>query len=155
MRKLWECQDWTQYIPKDCRTRLRLRFDKGVDEEVKRACKEFVNWLREYYEFPMRVPIYFKATKTIRTRSGEEASASFFRPYDKEQEPYIRIAVDDYYDMLERSGKDNALGGILGSIAHELSHYFQWIKDLEFSERQALYYRREILYDYAETREHP
>ncbi|MCB6415509.1 hypothetical protein LI221_10615 [Faecalimonas umbilicata] len=60
---------------------------------------------------------------------------------------------------MERVGKDNALAGILHSITHELSHYYQWIKDydidIEKSERQAKYYATVIVEDYAETREHP
>ncbi len=51
---------------------VRLRFDQG-DPEVRRACKQFVNWLREWYEFPVRVPIYFK-NKNKYTRSGRTSS---------------------------------------------------------------------------------
>ena len=116
--------------------------------------------LREEYEFPMRVPIYFRAKKNIVSqKTGELVSATFWGPYDKTLEPYIRIAVGDYEDLLRDSGQDNALAAILHSIAHELTHYFQWIKDLNFvdsrGEKQALYYSREIIYDYAETRDHP
>lgn len=159
MRRLWECKDWSYFIKQKCRTGVRLRFDKDVDPEVKRACKEFVSWLRTQYEFPMRVPIYFKAAKNIVSIDGQMASAAFWGPYDKSQEPYIRIAVGDYQELLAERGKDNALAANLGAIAHELSHYYQWIKDYNFDvekcERQAKYYAREILYDYAETREHP
>ena len=161
MRKLWTCEDWNRYVDPSCRKGLRLRFDRGVDPEVRRACMEFARWLRKEYEFPMRIPIYFKKTATIRARSGERASASFFGPFDKTVEPYARIAVGDYYDLLEEWGKDNALGGILGSMIHELTHYFQWLKnnddfwDDQKKERQAKYYTKEILGDYAETREHP
>ncbi|MGI6014419.1 MAG: ImmA/IrrE family metallo-endopeptidase [Oscillospiraceae bacterium] len=159
MRRLWECSDWNTFLENNRRKGVRLRFDKDVDDEVRRASKEFVNWLRRRYDFPMRVPIYFKASRTIRSLDGEEVSATFFGPYDKTLEPYIRIAVGDYKDLLDERGKDNALGAILHSVAHELSHYFQWIKDYNFleerCERQARYYASEILYDYAEVREHP
>ena len=117
--------------------------------------------MRKEYEFPIRVPIYFKNTLFLHTLSGEVASASFFAPYDKSVEPYIRIAVGDYYDLLAKWGKDDALAAILSSMIHELSHYFQWLKD-DYNigndqklEKQAKYYVREILLDYAETREHP
>ena len=43
-----------------------MRFDKNVDVEVKRACKEYVQWLKSIYRFPVRVPIYFKETKYIK-----------------------------------------------------------------------------------------
>lgn len=159
MRKLWECKDWSSFIKQGCRTGIRLRFDKEVDPEVKRACKEFVSWLRTQYEFPVRVPIYFKAAKSIISIDGEIGVASFFGPNDKSQEPYIRIAVGDYQEMLVERGKDDALAANLGAIAQELSHYYQWIKGYDFDNakcrRQAQYYAGEILCDYAETREHP
>ena len=53
------------------------------------------------------------------------------------------------------------------SIAHELSHYFQWIKRHEEWDgegtyddqcgmmRQAVYYAREIVRDYADVVDHP
>ncbi len=159
MRRLWECNDWSVYVPEDCRRGIRLRFDKGVDDEVRRACKEYVNWLRTQYEFPMRVPIYIKASEYVTTSTGEECSAVFLGPYDKTLEPYIKVSAGDYPDLLAKCGKDNALAAILHSITHELSHYFQWLKDFDDNpkrdERQAKYYSSEIMYDYAETREHP
>ncbi len=68
----------------------------------------------------------------------------------------IFLINDSKEDVLYR---DNALAAILNSIAHELSHYFQWIKDFDYSkkkeERQAKYYSKKILQKYAEIREHP
>ena len=159
MRRLWECKDWSRYVSSDCRTGIRLRFDKNVDPEVKRACKEYVCWLREYYEFPMRVPIYFKEAPYVKMSTGERCSALFFGPYDKSVEPYIKVSTGDYSELLENWGKDDALAAMLHSITHELSHYYQWLKDMEINsekdERQALYYATVIVRDYAQTREHP
>ena len=163
MRRLWNCKDWSIFADSNCRKGIRLRFDKEVDKEVRRACKEYVCWLRTQYDFPVRVPIYLKASKYVTTSKGEKVSAVFFGPYDKSAEPYIKVSVGDYHDLLEMFGKDNALAAILHSITHELSHYFQWIKHHEewinaaddFFERQAKYYATEIIYDYAEVREHP
>ena len=174
MRRLWECKDWGKYIDWECRSGIRLRFEKGVDPEVKRACTEFVWWLREEYEFPIRVPIYFKVSKQVKARiTGELCSATFFGPIDLHEEPYIRVAVGDYEDLLKewfngdvQKTKDNALAAMLHSIAHELSHYFQWIKRHEEwdgdgtyeearDERQAVYYAREIVRDYADVVDHP
>lgn len=159
MRRLWECNDWSTFVSEDCRKGIRLYFDRDVDKEVKRASKDFVDWLAEQYEFPIRIPIYFKTCKHIISRNGEEASAAFLGPFDKREEPYIRIAVGDYQELKGKRGQDNALASILHSIAHELTHYYQWVKnsdcDIAKMERQAQYYAREILYDYAEIREHP
>ena len=143
----------------NCRTGLRLIIDKNVDPEVKRACKEFCQWLRSEYYFPVRVPLYIKATDHIKALDGELVSATFFFPLNKNDEPYARVSTGDYQKLYEKQGKDNALAAILGSIAHELTHYFQWINGIELTEigeeRQAKAYSGYILDEYKETRKHP
>ena len=71
-------------------------------------------------------------------------------------EPYIRIATGDYLVLCEKWGEDNARIEILKSIAHELSHYFQWVNQLQLTEigeeRQAKKYDRLIIDQYLETR---
>lgn len=90
---------------------------------------------------------------------GEYVSAIFFNPYDKFTEPYIRVSTGNYEELLAKLGQDNALANILSTIAHELTHYFQWINDIQLTEigceRQARAYSEFILDEYAETREHP
>ncbi|BCJ93592.1 hypothetical protein acsn021_11610 [Anaerocolumna cellulosilytica] len=141
------------------RTGLRFRFQREVNCNVKRACKDFGNWLRKEYEFPIRVVIYFKSTPYIKAMDGDYVSATFFEPFDKLVKPYIRVATGDYEEMLSEWGEDNALAAILGSVAHELTHYFQWINDSTLMnmgmERQANNYRKKIIKAYAKTREHP
>ncbi len=143
----------------DHRTGLRVDFEKSVDPEVKRACKEFVLWLRSSISFPMRVRVYVKASKKIRAQDGERVFGTCLLPYEREQEPYIRIATGDYQELVKKHGKDNALARILFTIAHELAHYFQWLNDLKLTpkgeERQATNYANRIIDEYAETRDHP
>ena len=62
----------------------------------------------------MRVPIYFKNQKVVYSRSGEPFSGIFSGPYALDVEPYIRIAVGDYPDLLVARGQDDALAAILG-----------------------------------------
>lgn len=147
------------YEKRNVRRGLRLRFDNNVDAEVRRACKEFCNWLRHNYIFPFRIPIYIKSSYYIKSMDGDKVSATFFQPYDKLTESYIRIAAGDYYDMLNKWDKDQALGAILHSIAHELTHYFQWINDISLTdigyERQASVYAKAVVDEYAKIREHP
>ena len=153
-------------VPGGPRTGLRLRFQPGVDPEVRAACIRFAVWLRRTYVFPVRVPVYVKAAATVTCQDGEEASAVFFGPDDPAQEPYIRLSAGDYPALRQRWGRDKSLGAILHSLAHELSHYFQWLNhhDVWLSddpetncrlERQAVYYADAILDDYAETVDHP
>lgn len=70
----------------------------------------------------------------------------FFGPYDIYVEPYIRVAVGDYKELLKTEQKDDVLAGYLCSIAHELTHYFQWInKNLKGSFTMAKKIQRGIL----------
>lgn len=157
---LWTLSNWEIYYNSgNTRTGIRLRFDKDVNVEVKRACKEFCSWLRRNYYFPISVSIYIKSSKKIKAMDGDYVSATFFEPADRYKEPYIRVSTGDYEDILNKRGKDNALAAILHSIAHELSHYYQWINDVNLTEigeeRQAKSYAGFIIDEYAETREHP
>jgi len=159
---IWTLRKWEKrynILDSGHRTGVRLKFDKDVDHEVKRACKKFLSWLRKEYFFPVRVPVYIKATTQIKAKDGEMVSATCYVPFSIHEEPYIKISAGDYYEMKNKRGKDNALASILGSIAHELTHYFQWVNGLEYTaigeERQAKQYVRYILDEYRETREHP
>ena len=157
---IWKMKKWQEYY-KDhpCRSGIRVRYEKEVDSEVKRAIKECLYWLRTEYTFPKRIRLYVKAERRIRAQNGDNVCGTFFRPVDRDQEPYIKVATGDYLELLEERGKDNALACILYTILHELSHYFQWLNDLDLTligeERQATNYSRLLMRDYASTREHP
>ena len=147
------------YFKEPRREGIRLRFEKDVCSEIREECIQFVQWLRKEYQFPMRVVIYVKNAEQMKAMNGEMVSATFFGPYDLMQEPYIKVATGDYEENAEKWGKDSALTAILLTIAHELTHYFQWINSLSLTpigqERQATKYARYIMDDYAETRDHP
>lgn len=158
---IWNKTDWKAFYGNEIkRSGLRVRFDSGVDDEVKRACKEFISWLRLQYAFPKRVRLYIKKDRRVKCKySHEIACGVFFRPANRDVEPYIRIATGDYIELVQKYGVDNALATILWSIAHELTHYFQWLNDLDLTfigeERQATNYANKIIDEYAQTREHP
>jgi hypothetical protein len=135
---------------------LRIRSEQGVHPEVRGACLEFAKWLRIEFEFPIRVPVYLKKSDQIKnTFTKELVSATFFAPYDKEQEPYIRTATGDYMKLVQEIGQDDALASILNSIAHELGYYYQWIDDEELEEESAEDTPDYIMDLYANTRDHP
>lgn len=157
---VWNMVYWKRfYKQEDIRSGLRLHCDKTLDSQVKRACKEFCAWLRANYTFPLRVNIYLKDSDRIRASDGELVYGIWYKPYDKYKEPYIKIAAGDFNKLLKERGRDNALASYLFDIAHELTHYFQWINSLklkeEAEESQAERYSRMIVYDYAEVKEHP
>ena len=138
---------------------IRFRYERNVPPEVKQAVAHFAQWLRSEYVFPIRVPVYVKGEKTIRAKDGDQVVGTFFEPFSYEDEPYIRIATGDYDDLVIKYGKDNALAAILTALAHEITHYFQWINNIQITdagrERQAAKCAKQVLEAYAETRDHP
>lgn len=73
MDHIWTIENWKQNIDlmeEGHRTGFRLRFDSGIDPEVRRACKEFAAFLRKEYFFPLRVVAYIKNKKKIRAMDG-------------------------------------------------------------------------------------
>ena len=158
---IWTTDRWRKFFADmpDRRTGIRIRVEPSVDDEVKSACKNFVRWLRSEYDFPLRVPIYVKSAHYLTSLDGEKAVGTFFEPFDYSVEPYIRIATGDYRTLKQSIGRDNALASILLTIAHELTHYYQWINRIELTavgmERQAARYAHDIVDEYAATREHP
>ena len=158
---IWTKPDWEKMLPHDPfrRTGLRFRYGGDVPPEVKRACSQFGIWLRTQYFFPLRVVVYVKGSKTIRTQDGDHVVGSFFEPFSYSDEPYIRIAAGDYDDLVNAWGKDRALASILLTLAHELTHYYQWINNIPLTpigrERQAGRYAALVINEYASTRDHP
>ena len=158
--KLWQSEEWKNfYKDGQHRTGLHVRYESGVDPEVKRAIGEYVAWLRSQYEFPKRLRLYVKRDRRIRATDGSLVCSTFFRPADRNSEPYIRAATGDYAELLQKWGKDNALAAQLSSIARMITHYYQWLNDVELTligeDRQAAVYAKASLTTYAQTRDHP
>ena len=87
-------------------------------------------------------------------RDGDLVYGTFFEPISHDIEPYIRIAAGNFHEMSCSWGYENALFAILSDIAHELTHYYQWINDVQYTqerkERQAKYYAKRIINMYAD-----
>lgn len=142
------------------RSGLRIRNEKDVDFEIKRAVIEFAQWVRKNYDFSVRIVVYIKNREFIKAKDGELVSATCFLPCSKNVEPYARVSIGNYEEEKRRSGIDNALAGILCSAAHELTHYFRWMNDEEFEdnekeERVVSRMAKRMIKSYATTREHP
>ena len=158
---IWTIDKWTRNLePPDVRRKgLRLRFDADVDPEVRAAVKTFCAWLRKEYAFPLRVPVYVKSARRIKAKDGDLVCGTFFEPEAFNVEPYIRIATGDYQELKLEIGPDDALASILSTLAHELTHYFQWINGLDLTEigreRQASQYQKYISDEYALAGDHP
>lgn len=117
------------------RSGLRVRCEQGVNSKVRQSCLDFAKWLRLSFEFPIRVVVYLKKAYQIKTQDGKEmVSATFFGPYSKKEEPYIRVSTGDFQELVSVQGEDNAILAILNSIAHEIIHYQQWLSNPDFDE---------------------
>lgn len=144
------------YDNADVRTGIALRFEKGVHSDIKSLFLDFAKWLRKKYYFPIRVVVYVKESETVTLMNGNVAWGSF-RYFDTFDEPYIRIPTGDYSEQAEIEGKENAAYTILSSLVHELTHYFQWVNQIEQTDRgsewQANYYRNRIIDLYLSDKE--
>jgi hypothetical protein len=76
-------------------------------------------------------------------------SASFFAPYKRNVEPFIRIATGDYVALKAKSGRNNALASILCSLAHEIVHYQQWCNKRKLDEKEARQKANQIIKSYS------
>lgn len=158
---LWDLKEQENLQDEVPRKRgLSIRVEKNVNKEVRCAILKFARWLRKEYSFPYRVIVYVKASERVRTMNGEMVYDTCFRPADKTDTPYIRISTGDYESLVAERGRDNALAAILCSMASMLTHYYQWVHDMddlteEEEEQQADQYANLILTAYAQTCDHP
>ena len=102
------------------------------------------------------ISVFFYNEETVKTSSGDYVSAFFWGPYDRMEKPYIKIATGDYNKVLREYDGNNSTTMIrfLQTMAHELSHYYQWLqsdweeKSNQQIEKQARYYAKAVVYDY-------
>lgn len=109
MEHIWTIENWEKNInlhEQGHRTSLRIRFDKDIDSEVRRSCKEFVSFLRKEYFFPLRVVVYVKNVKKLIAIDGDKVYGTFWSMNDDYSvEPHIRVATGDYNDLCNKWGK--------------------------------------------------
>ncbi len=137
------------------RSGLRLRFEKGVATELRETFLRFADWLRMVYEFPIRITVYIKNSDFIVASDKDMVAGTFFGPYDKEQEPYIKIAAGEFTKERERHSHREIAYDFCAVLAHELTHYFQWVGNQTLSKRgeewQATFYANRVVYEYIEA----
>jgi hypothetical protein len=133
---------------------LRIRGHRG-DPEVRAALIRYARWLRGEYDFPVRVPVYLLPGTSLRTINGQLVAASFFAPWSRAEEPYIRIATGDYRELKAAEGRDNALAAVILSMSHECVHYQQWVETGNIWERGVARKALGMLRRYSSTVGHP
>ena len=122
---------------------------------VRAALLRYASWLRSQLEFPVRVPVYLLAGKSVRTVDGRLGSASIFLPWNRKVEPYIRIATGDFQELRRAHGRDNALAAYLSSLSHEIVHYRQWVETGRSWEEGVVTKAKRLVDRYARTVDHP
>lgn len=129
-----------------------LHFDKGIEECVRTSYLSFARWLRKTYIFPVHINVYVLNAEKLRLQNGRMAYGSFC--WFEKRPPRIKIASAIERHLEKEYTIEEIQEQILSSFVHELSHYYQWVLDLEqsnaVSERQANYYRYRILDRYYE-----
>lgn len=156
--------DKSKYMDAIDFTGIRLRFYDGVDDNVKRACKEFCKWLRRKYWFPIRCTIHVYNEAYIEN-VGRKCSSVFYYSADEEKEifPFIHLVTGNYRKNILKYGVDNVLASYLSDIAHELTHYFQWYfyelgsdhRTNRSIENEATRWANYILCEYKSIKKHP
>jgi len=122
---------------------------------VRAAFHRYASWLREQFEFPIRVPVYLLSGRRVRTSDGRLCTASIFLPWNRSVEPYIRVATGDYDELRRAKGRDNALAAYLHSLSHEIVHYRQWVHSGDVSEQGVVAKAKRLVESYARTVDHP
>ena len=160
MNRIWSLTNWKSnpiLNQKSKKSGIRLRFDQGINADLRMECLNFINWLRKQYCFPVRVTIYVKNQRRIKAKDGELVCGTCWMPFDYSKEPHIRIATGDYAEMCSKKGRKHGLYQILWCFAHELTHYFQWLNNINLSligeERQASRIASFVLEQYADTKD--
>jgi hypothetical protein len=136
------------------RTGLRIRGQRS-HPEVRVAVIRFAKWLRVEFDFPIRVPVYLLPGEDFLTIEGERCVASFFAPWDRTEEPYIRLATGDYPKLKKERGRDDALASILDSLARQIVRYQHWVHTGKITNRSVVAKADRILDNYAQTIDRP
>lgn len=132
---------------------ISFHYEKGIEDALKKKYMSFARWLRKNYVFPTHIHVHILNREKVRLQSGAMAYGSF-RWFEK-RNPMIRIPSAVEKELLEEYTREEIYEQILSSLVHELTHYYQWVLDLEqsnaASERQANYYRYRIIHAFNET----
>jgi hypothetical protein len=99
--------------------------------------------------------VYLLPGDTFRTVDGEEVVASFFAPWDRKSEPYIRLATGDYPFLKAAHGRDDALASILASFARQVVRYQHWVETGNLSARGIGRRASSIMRKYESSTDHP
>ncbi len=119
---------WLPYRENAGPSGLRVRYDRGLHPFIRRELKIFCRWLRWYYHFPAPVQVYICHAEHIRARDGQPCSGTCFQENRPGAVICIHIAAGASADLTDQALK-NRLWGCIFTLAHELTHYYQYLSD--------------------------
>ena len=144
MKDLWQ-------IESDENKSIYLHFTGEVNMDLRKEIQSFLRWIRKKYVFPKKLNVYITDEAYVLTFIDEElVTASIFFPDNEKENPLIRVSTGDYSSTLNERGRFIAVCSILASIAHEITHYYQWLRDanVPFDEKQARSKAIRVVYKY-------
>lgn len=86
-----------------------------------RELNSFIAFLRKYYYFPIRLNILFCNTHAFKHHIDNHTYyGAFYSMDDNKRKIYPRISI------AANATENNSLHDIFFSLAHEITHYYQW-----------------------------
>ena len=126
------------------KSNLSLHFASAIDHDTKKNICSFVRYLRKEFFFPIRCNVYFCNQEKFHSSKGGYCYGIFFSNVESGGRVYPQIYIPANMDLFS----------VYYSLAHELTHYFQWYflyydkKSAHSLEIQASKYARRILEDW-------
>lgn len=104
-----------------------------IDPDLKKEIQCFVRWLRKNYWFPIEISCTFTNDNYLVGENNKKSCAIFIyqTTWDKKDTndkilPKIKVATGKFKKQLKRHELSDVLFNQLFSIAHEITHYYQW-----------------------------
>lgn len=111
---------------------LKTHFEK-VNICLKNEIVLFIKWLRKNYWFPIELSVRFLEDKFIIGDNEKKVPAIFLYQTTWDNNdlkdkvlPKIMVATGKYQKQLKRYEFSEVIFNYLFSIAHEITHYYQW-----------------------------
>jgi hypothetical protein len=122
----WECKQYKNIYRNTINEGgISIYFGKSPSD-LKKAIDKFITWLETNYDFPVKIYIDFVYKNYLKMRSGRKVNGKFCW-LDTHDDVEIIIPIKEY-------PKKRDLEDIMGSLAHELTHYMEWINNIDQSE---------------------
>ena len=144
-----EKQFKNEYINSAEKNGIRCVFSTGFDELTKNEIGKFIKFIRANYYFPIRLKITFFNEAHFVSKVDAHKYYGVFYDGDDSKKTYPKIHIAG------KTTERNPIEDILFTIAHEITHYYQWyfLEDDKRTDRslemEANKWAKYILYNYS------